>query len=268
MEQRKPREDLDPQGSKHSGLMGLFERAFRKMKVLVHSSVLVLLAGIYFSCIGLCLTPGFFLFDWVSGLSEGMSAFPRFFLLGASVAAGFFSYGLCMIMVIPAVVFILRARPVAFRGPYYSAETARWYVSNAFLYLVRYTFLELITPTPMSHMFYRWMGMKIGKGSHLNTTHVSDPSMIELGEKVTIGGSVVIVGHYGQGGYLVIAPVKIEDGATVGLRAIIMGDVVIGAGAKILPNSVLLPKTRVPAGELWGGVPARRIDPDTLKRAA
>jgi acetyltransferase-like isoleucine patch superfamily enzyme len=265
---QRPRQDLDPQDSAHRGLVGLFEKTFRRLKLVVHSAVLVPLALVYFASIGLSLTPGIALFQWTDGLVENSPTFLKYFVWGASVAAGFFSYGLCMVAVIPTVCFILRARPVPFRGPYYSAETARWYVSNAFLYLVRYTFLELITPTPMSHTFYRWMGMKIGKGTHVNTTHISDPSMIELGEKVTIGGSVVIVGHYGQGGFLVIAPVRIEDGATVGLRAIIMGDVVIGAGAKILPNSVLLPKTRVPAGEVWGGVPARRIDPETLKQAA
>ena len=31
--------------------------------------------------------------------------------------------------------------------------------------------------------------------------------------------------HYAQGGYLVIAPVKIGAGATIGLRAVIMGGV-------------------------------------------
>jgi len=38
-----------------------------------------------------------------------------------------------------------------------------------------------------------------------------------------------------------------------------MGDVEVGEGATILANSVLLPGTRVPAGERWGGVPARPI---------
>mgnify|MGYP000588390086 FL=1 len=73
------------------------------------------------------------------------------------------------------------------------------------------------------------------------------------------------VAHYAQAGYLVIAPVKIGSRATIGLRAMIMGDVVIGEGARVLPNSVVLPKTRIPAGETWGGVPAVRIDLETLR---
>jgi serine acetyltransferase len=38
-----------------------------------------------------------------------------------------------------------------------------------------------------------------------------------------------------------------------------MGGAQIGKGAKILPNSVVLPKTVIPAGETWGGVPAQKI---------
>jgi acetyltransferase-like isoleucine patch superfamily enzyme len=112
------------------------------------------------------------------------------------------------------------------------------------------------------------MGMKIGEGTLINSSHLSDPSLIEMGRKVTLGGSVTIVAHYGQGGFLVLAPVKIGDKATIGLRAILMGGVTIGEGAKILPNSVVLPKTQVPAGETWGGVPARKIEAHELVKAA
>jgi hypothetical protein len=42
----------------------------------------------------------------------------------------------------------------------------------------------------------------------------------------------------------------------------VMGDVVVGAGATILPHALLLPGTRVPARERWGGAPARRISHD------
>ena len=38
-----------------------------------------------------------------------------------------------------------------------------------------------------------------------------------------------------------------------------MGGAQIGAGAKILPNSVVMPNTVVGDGELWGGVPAAKL---------
>ena len=45
----------------------------------------------------------------------------------------------------------------------------------------------------------------------------------------------------------------------------VMGDVEVGDGATVLPNSVLLPGSRVGAGETWGGVPARRITRDEME---
>jgi acetyltransferase-like isoleucine patch superfamily enzyme len=61
-------------------------------------------------------------------------------------------------------------------------------------------------------------------------------------------------------GYLIIAPVVIRKNAVIGLHAKILADVEIGEGARILPGSVVMPKTVVPAGEIWGGIPAVRIE--------
>ncbi|MDG0815428.1 hypothetical protein [Bdellovibrio svalbardensis] len=254
--------------SERKGLAGRLENLLREFKIIVH---LVMLAPLYMiggACIGLALLPGFYLFSWMSSWSEGVSQGLRFWLLGSSLGLGYFMYGFSMIMIVPTLNFLFRTKLSEWRGPYYSLPAIRWYVHNGLTYIVRYTFLEFITPTPFNLFFFRMMGMKIGEGTIINTSHLSDPSLVEMGRKVTLGGSVTIVAHYGQGGYLVLAPVKIHDKATIGLRAILMGGVTIGEGAKILPNSVVLPKTHVPAGETWGGVPARRIDPSELTKVS
>ena len=72
-------------------------------------------------------------------------------------------------------------------------------------------------------------------------------TLIELEDKVTIGGSVHIICHYAAKGFLVIAPVKIRKGATLGLKATVMGDVEIGENAVIAPHEVVYPKSRVAA---------------------
>ncbi len=177
-----------------------------------------------------------------------------------SLSTGFFLYGFTLIFLAPLVNLFLTGKLKAWRGPYYSAESFRWFLHNGLTYLVRFTFLEFVTPSPVSLLFYRMMGMKIGEGTIINSTWLSDPSLIELGKKVTIGGSVTIVAHYGQAGLLIIAPVKIGDGCTIGIKATIMGGVEIGAGARVMPHSVVLPKTVIGAGESWGGVPAVRLD--------
>jgi acetyltransferase-like isoleucine patch superfamily enzyme len=104
------------------------------------------------------------------------------------------------------------------------------------------------------------MGMKIGHGVAVNSSAICDPSMIELGDQVMIGGSASIMAHYAQGSYMVIAPVRIGKKATIGMRAIIMGGVEVGDGAKVLANSFVLPNTKIPDGETWGGIPAVKVD--------
>jgi len=254
------KQDLDPQHSSEKGVAGIAEVILRRFKILTH---ILALMPVYFmgaTCIAVSLLPGFYLYDWVSGFAMDWEKPLRFFAQALALACSYFLYGFTLILAIPAMNFILRGKLKPWRGPYYSLPSVRWYVHNGLTYLARYTFLEFVTPTPFGILFYKLMGMKIGRGAQLNTTAISDPSLIELGEKATIGGSATIIAHYGMKGLLVISPVKIGKGATIGLRAIIMGGVEVGDGSVVLPNSVVLPKTIIPAGETWGGVPARKID--------
>ncbi len=257
---------LDPLASQRGGLAGAFETLMRRFKTLLHIALIMPLYFIGCGIIGLAVAPGVLLvamsarltlpFDGVTGL------FLQAWLVGASVVAAIFLSGFLLVLLLPLTNFVLlwggRLKP--WRGPYYSLEAIRWYIHNGITYVLRYTLLELFTPSPIAVLFYRLMGMKIGKGAVINTTALSDPSLISIGEKVTIGGSVTIVAHYGQAGFLILAPVVIEDGATVGLRASIMGGAKIGRNARIMPHSVVLPKTDIPEGEVWGGVPAVKLE--------
>ena len=66
---------------------------------------------------------------------------------------------------------------------------------------------------------------------------------------MTIGGSATLIAHYAAKGYLVVSKLKLKEGATVGLKATIMGDVEIGKYATIAPHEVILPKSRIPNGQ-------------------
>lgn len=256
----KKRIDLDTTSSKHKGLTGIFERLLRRFKVGMHALMMIPVYLIACSILGASLMPGIYIFRTASELTASSPALLQNFTYGFCFALGFFFYGVSMILICPAVNFIIRVKLKPWRGPYYSAEAFQWFLHNALTYMVRFTFLEFVTPSPLNIFFYKAMGMKIGKGTTINTTWISDPSLIELGDKVTLGGSVTIVAHYGQAGLLIISPVKIGSGVTIGLKSSVMGGVTIGDQAKILPHSVVLPKTTIGPGETWGGVPAVRLD--------
>lgn len=232
------------------GMAGLFETFIRKFRTLSFTFLLSPVIFLCCFCMGISMVPGLLLFDVFKSFSEGFPSYIQYPLLGCSIAFGYFLYGISMIFIVPIVNFLMPFKVKPFKGIWFSLPAIPWYIHNALTYIVRYTFLEFITPTPLNVLFFRMMGMKIGKGVVINTTNISDPCMITLEDYVTIGGSAHIFAHYGQKGILIIAPVIIKKGATIGLKASVMGDVIIGEKSLIKPHTVVLPKTRVADGEI------------------
>jgi non-ribosomal peptide synthetase-like protein len=209
---------------------------------------------------GLSVGVAIVVYDLLYACIAAVASWLRYPLLGIVLALCYFTYGLSLLVIAPAINFLLGGRLSPYRGSAVTLSALRWYLHCTMTLVVRYSFLEFVTPSPFSQLYYRLMGMRIGRGVTLNSTAIADPSLIELGDNATIGGSANILAHYAQGGYLVIAPVKIGAGATIGMRAIIMGGVEVGEKAKVLANSFVLPNTRIPAGESWAGIPAQRIE--------
>lgn len=217
---------------------------------------------------GLALGVAIWVFEALTTCFAGIEPLFRYPLAGLSLAASYFAYGLALLVIAPAINFVFGGRLKPYRGPAVSLTALRWYVHCTMTLVVRYSFLEFVTPSVFSTFYYNLMGMRIGHNVMINSTAIADPSLIELEDNVTIGGSASVLAHYAQGGYLVIAPVRVGAGATIGLRSVIMGGVDVGNKAKVLAGSVVLPNTTIPDGETWGGIPARRIElPGDLMRS-
>ncbi len=246
--EEKVRVDIDTKKSELKGIPGLLETILRRFRLFTYLFALIPMYLLCILAMGISAMPGIYLFQWILDYFYSFPHFVFYLAIGCGLFTGYFLYGLTIIFVIPLFNFIMPFRIKPFRGPYYSLATVPWYFHNAFTYTVRYTFLEFFTPTPLNLLFYKMMGMKIGKGSVINTTNISDPGLIEIGEKVTIGGSAHLMAHYGTKGFLILEPVKIGNKANIGLKATVMGDVEIGEGAQIAPHEVILPKSRIPAG--------------------
>jgi len=248
MEKENKREDLDVATTDRKGLGGILEFLMRKFRMASFIIALVPLYFISFLAMGISAAPGILFFDFLSNLSMEWPVILHYIAIGCGLVFGYLFYGITLLFVLPLFNFLLPFRLKPFRGNYFSLSTVPWYFHNALTYAARYTFLEFVTPTPLNTLFYKMMGMKIGKGSQINTTNISDPCLIEIGDKVTIGGSATLIAHYASQGYLIVEPVKIHDNATIGLKATIFGDVEIGEGAIIAPHEVILPKSRIPDG--------------------
>jgi len=227
--------------------------------------VVLALYALVASALGLALTPAVLLWQWVATWSAGLPPLNHALAIAMGAAVAFFAFGFALLVVVPVYNLVLPTRVHPFKGGYYTLQAAPWLLHNALFYLVRYTFLPFVTLTPFGIWFLKAMGMKIGRHAFINTEYISDPRLLRIGEDAALGGSVRICAHFGGGGHLTVAPVSIGARATLGLAVTVMGDVEVGDGATVLPNSVLLPGSRVGAGETWGGVPARRITRDEME---
>lgn len=241
---------------------GAVDRFVRRFSGASYAAAVIVVYLLGATAVGLALTPVLFAAAWAAPALWARGSWIRWPLLGVGAGIGLFLWGFALLVVVPVLNFVLPTRIRASEGGFFTAAAVPWYLHNALFYLVRYTFLPFVTPTPIGVWFLRAMGMRIGRRPRIATENFTDVSMITLGDDVSIGGSAHLFAHYGGAGRLVIAPVVIETRATIGEKATVMGDVVVGEGATVLAHAVLLPGTRVGPRERWGGAPARRINHD------
>jgi acetyltransferase-like isoleucine patch superfamily enzyme len=245
---------------------GPLDRFIRRFQRTTHLLAMLALYLLVSTVIGIALAPALALFAQAWSWAMGLPAPWCWLLSGLAAGLSLFVFGFALLVAVPLFNTLLPTRVREFHGSYFTIAAVPWYLHNGLFYLVRYTFLPYVTLTPFGEWFLRAMGMRIGRRAFINTEFISDPRLIEIGDDVVIGGSVHLFAHYGGGGHLSIVPVRIGDRATIGQKATVMGDVVVGADATVLPHSVLLPGSRVGAGEIWGGVPAVPIPPDEWHR--
>ncbi len=113
-----------------------------------------------------------------------------------------------------------------------------------------------IVPVPLSAVLFRALGAKIGKNSFL-AGPLLDPPLVSIGNNSIVGHLAVIYCHAIEGQSLSMDRVKIGSNVTLGAFAIVMGGVEIGDNSIVASGAVVSKGTKIPSGQIWGGVPAR-----------
>ncbi len=143
-----------------------------------------------------------------------------------------------------------------------SRRVLRWIIADSFIHFVERSCLRgyLKGFAPGRSLLYRVLGARIAPGLVVGAdVRILDPWCLEVGAAALIGSFAVISGHSVEGGQVHIAPVRIGERAVVGMRAVLLPGVEVGDGAVVGAGALVTKGTVIPAGEVWAGVPARKI---------
>ena len=215
---------------------------------------------------GVAAAPGVALMlrAWEFTQANGLPLWQTSLVLGICLFAGYFLWGLCTMGMVGVFSMLIRPRLPEARVPLKSMMTVRWGVLNASHILAK-DFVVKLQPSWLVSAYFGMMGVKFGRGVQFNTVNINDAFTVSIGAETTLGGNATINGHLvekakdGSGLELVLAPVRIGRDVVIGTASQINPGCEIGDGAVIASRAVLPKFTKVPAGETWGGIPAKCI---------
>jgi acetyltransferase-like isoleucine patch superfamily enzyme len=121
-------------------------------------------------------------------------------------------------------------------------------------------------PVPLMRLVYLALGARLGANTY-SSGIILDPRFVTLGGNCIVGQFALLVPHVIEGARLAHYPIRIGDNVTIGAHAVVLSDVEIGSNAIVATGAVVPKGARIGAGEVWGGVPARRLQPKEEKAA-
>lgn len=158
-----------------------------------------------------------------------------------------------------AVKRLVIGRYRAMRTPVWSGPYMRHWVVQQAARLIPW---PLIQGTQLQQAALRALGARIGRGVHIHRgvdLARGGWDLLDIGDHVSLGQDAQLCLTELDRGDLVVGPVTLETGATLQPRAGVSAHCRIGEGGELTALSVLNAGQDLPAGELWDGVPARRI---------
>lgn len=175
-----------------------------------------------------------------------------FIFIAAWIVAGVFLHGALMHF------FPLRPGPVE---PNSWQEFIYQVFYNPFNFFLFYPlgFSGLI-PVPLTRLYFKLLGARIGADTYPGRCMIFDPRFVSLGKMVVMGFNASLIPHIMEGTALAHAAIRIGDHATIGTNAVIMAGVTVGENAVVAAGAVVPKFTQIGPGEVWAGVPARKLD--------
>lgn len=119
---------------------------------------------------------------------------------------------------------------------------------------------SLLIPVPLMRLIYVALGARLGSNTY-SAGAILDPPLVLIGDNTIIGYDSVLCPHAVEGQRVIFSRINIGNNVTIGMKAIIMAGVTIEDDGIVAAGSVVTKGTHIKAGELWGGIPAKKLKP-------
>ncbi|GGU82990.1 peptide synthetase [Streptomyces albospinus] len=113
--------------------------------------------------------------------------------------------------------------------------------------------------TPFLPPVLRLFGARIGRRTWIGTTFLTEFDLVDVGDDAAIGAGVSLQTHLFEDRVMKMSKVTVRAGATVGTRAIVLYDGVVGEGVWLDALSLVMKGEYLTPGTAWRGIPAQGL---------
>jgi non-ribosomal peptide synthetase-like protein len=128
--------------------------------------------------------------------------------------------------------------------------------------------LDQLRGTPMLPWMLRLFGTKIGKGTFMDTTDLTEFDCVEIGNFASLNAGSAPQTHLYEDRVMKVGRISIGDGAALGSGTTVLYDSTVGDFARLSPLTVVMKGESIPAHSEWKGAPAVPASQTARARAA
>lgn len=191
--------------------------------------------------------------DWlpyVRAVLVAMSLIPAYLIFAIALMA--LSAGSCRLL-------RWRTEPGVYSLHEVNPKLVRWAAYNASINVVRIFAGEALRATPLWTTYLKWNGAQIGRGVYVNSARLFDHNLLVFEDRVVVGGDAKMIAHLVEDGHVKAYPVILRRRAVIGVNTVISPGVEVGENSAVGAMSFVPKHQKIPANEIWGGVPAKPI---------
>ena len=119
--------------------------------------------------------------------------------------------------------------------------------------------LGSLVGTPFLGPLLRLFGARVGRRAWIGSTYLTEFDLVTVGDDATIGRGVSLQTHLFEDRVMKMSGLRVGDRSSVGDRAIVLYDAVVGDSAALGALSLLMKGEHLPPATHWCGIPAQGV---------